>query len=163
MITEIVQLPDIAVIGKEGLCTPEKNIVSQLWTEANSHFDEVADLAMKEKDGPKAGAYVGFWGVMSDESRSFLPWTNNFSRGLYLAGVEVNRDAEAPEGWTRWVMPARRYLVTDVDQASYGSTFREVINSIIPDMGYELSGAVCDYTEPATGKNKLFFPVSPKK
>ena len=39
---KIIDLPMITVIGKEGLCTAEKNIAQQLWQEANSHFNEVA-------------------------------------------------------------------------------------------------------------------------
>lgn len=35
---------------------------------------------------------------MSDFSRSFHPW-EDFSKGLYLAGVECSDDAEAPDGW----------------------------------------------------------------
>ena len=38
---KIIDLPMITVIGKEGLCTTGKNIVQQLWQEANSHFNEV--------------------------------------------------------------------------------------------------------------------------
>ena len=94
---EIIDLPVITIIGKEGLCTTEKNIVQQLWQEANSHFNEVAALGMKNPDG----TYVGFWGAMSDESKSFRPWTHQFTRGLYLAGVETYADAVAPEGWTK--------------------------------------------------------------
>lgn len=152
---KIIDLPMIAVIGKEGLCTTEKNIVEQLWREANSHFDEVAALGMKNSDG----TYVGFWGAMSDESKSFRPWTHQFTRGLYLAGVETYADAIAPEGWTKWVMPARKYIVVDVEPNRYGAIFDEVINRTISEKGMKLAGAVCDYTEPATGKNKLFFPV----
>ena len=37
--------------------------------------------------------------------------------------------------------------------------FDEVINNTITERGMKLAGAVCDYTEPVTGKNKLFFPV----
>ena len=59
---KIIDLPMITVIGKEGLCTAEKNIAQQLWQEANSHFNEVAALGMKNSDG----TYVGFWGAMSD-------------------------------------------------------------------------------------------------
>lgn len=151
----IIELPEIAVIGKEGLCTEEKNIVSQLWQEANSHFSEVAALGMKEADG----GYVGFWGLMSDESRSFQPWTNHFSRGLYLAGIETYADRIAPEGWVKWIMPARTYLVADVEPDSYSEIFRTVINKVIPEKGMKLAGAACDFTEPSTGKNKLFFPV----
>lgn len=153
---KIIDLPMITVIGKEGLCTAENNIVQQLWQEANSHFHEVAALGMKNADG----AYVGFWGAMSDESRSYRPWTHQFTRGLYLAGVEAYADAIAPEGWANWVMPARKYIVVDVEPDRYGEIFNEVINNIISEKGMELAGAVCDYTEPATGKNKLFFPVA---
>ena len=31
---------------------------------------------------------------------------------------------------------------------------------MIPDPGMKLAGAECDFTEPATGQNKLFFPVA---
>ena len=152
---EIIDLPEITIIGKEGLCTKEKNVVQALWQQANAHFNEIADLGMKNPDG----SFVGFWGAMSDETMSFLPWTNNFSRGLYLAGVEVYEDTPVPDGWVKWVIPARKYLVTDVTQEIYGKTFKEVINSVIPELGMKLAGAVCDFTEPATGLNKLFFPV----
>ena len=152
---KIIDLPMITVIGKEGLCTTGKNIVQQLWQEANSHFNEVAALGMKNSDG----TYVGFWGAMSDESRSFRPWTHQFTRGLYLAGVETYADAIVPEGWTKWIIPARKYMVVDVEPNRYNEIFDEVINNTISEKGMKLAGAVCDYTEPATGKNKLFFPV----
>ena len=152
---KMIDLPKIAIIGKEGLCTKEKNVVQELWRQANAHFSEVAELGMKNADG----SFVGFWGAMSDETRSFKPWTDGFSRGLYLAGLEVNEDAPVPDGWVKWVLPARKYLVTEVTPESYGRTFRNVIDSLIPELGLKLAGAVCDFTEPATGQNKLFFPV----
>lgn len=152
---EFVKLPEIAVIGKEGFCTSEDNQVQKLWNEANAHFDEVAALGMRYPDG----TYVGFWGVMSDESRSFLPWTDEFKRGLYLAGIETYLDSCPPEDWKKWIMPARTYLVTEVESSNYSQIFDEVISQIIPSKGLKLTGAVCDYTEPNTGKNKLFFPV----
>ena len=152
---EIVDLPEITVIGKEGLCTKEKNVVRDLWAQANSGFGDVADLGMKNADG----SYTGFWGAMSDETMSFMPWTDDFTRGLYLAGIEVYQDAAVPAGWVRWVMPARKYLVTEVSPDSYQETFRAVISRLIPELGMKLAGAVCDFTEPSTGRNKLFFPV----
>lgn len=151
----MVDLPKIAIIGKEGLCTREKNMAQDLWRQANSNFSDVADLGMKNADG----SFVGFWGAMSDEAMSFMPWTDDFTRGLYLAGIEVYEDTPVPDGWVKWVMPARKYIVTDVTQECYGETFRNVINDLIPGHGMKLAGAVCDYTEPATGQNKLFFPV----
>lgn len=151
----IVSLPEIAIIGKAGLCTKDNNVAAELWTQANGHFSEVAELGMREANG----AYVGFWGAMSDESMRFLPWEDGFSRGMYLAGVEVPMEAEAPEGWTKWVMPARQYLVADVTPDRYGEVFSDVIRRVIPDKGLRLCGAACDYTDPASGQAKLFFPV----
>jgi hypothetical protein len=116
----IVDLPRIAIIGKEGLCTKEKNIVQDLWQQANSNFSDIADLGMKYADG----SFVGFWGAMSDETMSFMPWTDGFSRGLYLAGVEVYEDTAVPDGWVKWVVPARKYLVTEVQPEKYIYAFQ---------------------------------------
>ena len=69
---EMIDLPKIAIIGKEGLCTKEKNVVQDLWQQANSNFSDIADLGMKNADG----SFVGFWGAMSDETMSFMPWTD---------------------------------------------------------------------------------------
>lgn len=152
---KIVDLSEIAIIGKEGFCTEDANIVQNLWKQANENFDEVSELGMKEKNG----AFVGFWGAMSDEAMSFGPWTNNFTRGYYLAGIEVYKDTEPPEGWKKWIMPARKYLVTEVVFEHYMETFMEVLKNQIPSRNMKLSGAACDYTEPSTGKNFIFFPV----
>ena len=152
---KIIDLPEIAIIGKEGLCTKEKNAVQDLWQQVNSYFCDIADLGMKNADG----SFVGFWGAMSDETLSFLPWTDDFSRGLYLAGIEMYEDTAVPVGWVKWVMPERQYLVTEVDPDRYEETSRNVINSLIPELGMKLAGAVCDFIEPATGQHKLFFPV----
>ena len=150
-----VKLPEIAIIGREGFCTKEANIAQELWKQANENFSDVAELGMKEKDG----SYVGFWGAMSDESMSFMPCTEDFTRGYYLAGIEVHKDTEAPTGWTKWVMPARTYLAVEVADRPYMEIFSDVLNKQIPERNMKLSGAVCDYTEPSTGKNFMFFPV----
>jgi predicted transcriptional regulator YdeE len=154
----IVSLPEIAIIGKEGLCTKENNPAQKLWDQANAAFIEVASLGMKDKNG----LYVGFWGAMSDETMSYLPWTENFTRGYYLAGIEVYKDAVVPNGWQKWIMPARTYLKVLIEIGQYEVVFQNVINNIIPDMNTMLSGAVCEYTEPATGKIYLLFPIDKK-
>ena len=41
---EMIDLPEIAIIGKEGLCTKEKNAVQDLWQQVNSNFCDIADL-----------------------------------------------------------------------------------------------------------------------
>ena len=107
--------------------------------------------ALKDEDGN----FVGFWGAMSDFSRSFKPWEDNFSKGLYLAGVECNDEAIAPTGWVKWQIPSYEYLCVEFND---GNTFSEVINYMASN-NVELVGAVHDFTCPKTGKNFMFFPI----
>ena len=60
-------------------------------------------------------------------------------------------------------MPARKYLVTNVAPAKYVEIFIEEIQKLLSELNLKLAGAVCDFTEPATGINKLFFPVEGKQ
>ena len=98
--------PAFAVIGIEGSTEDGPGFISGLWNEANSRFGEVAHLAKTNPDG----TLCGIWGAMTDMSRSFRPWEDDFSRGLYLAGVEVHDDAQPPRGWARWDVPGYEYL-----------------------------------------------------
>ena len=134
--------------------TPLHRLKDGQWENIDNTLISDGDI-LKNADG----SFVGIWGAMSDETLSFLPWTDDLSRGLFLADVDVNEDTEVPDGWVKWVMPARKYLVTDVQPETYGKIFEYVIKSLIPDLGMKLVGAVCDFTEPATGQSKLFFPV----
>ena len=88
-----------SVIGKEGSTLDGQGFIQKLWEDANSHFDEVQSLAKRDENGN----LVGIWGAMSDCTHSFKPWEENFSKGLYLAGIECTDDAQAPDGWTKWV------------------------------------------------------------
>ena len=138
------------VIGKEGSTLEGEGFIQRLWQEANEHFDEIAALAKRDKNGKLAG----IWGAMSDLSRSFKPW-ENFRTGLYLAGAECTDDAEAPEGWTKWVIPGYEYLCAAREGKD---SFSEMVK-YMKENGVTLAGAVHDYTDPATGKDYMFFPV----
>ena len=143
--------PSFSVIGKEGSTSDGHGFIQKLWQEANIHFNEVQPLAKKDENGNLAG----FWGAMSDFTRSFQPWEENFSKGYYLAGVECVDDACAPEGWTKWTIPAYEYLCVEVEDEN---TFTNVLKYMkINDI--TLAGAVHDFTCPATGKNYMYFPV----
>lgn len=83
------EIPAFCVIGKEGLADGTQNIAQLLWQEANTHFAEVGPLALRDE----SGIPVGFWGAMTDCSRHFLPWEENLTRGLYLAGVQTDEAA----------------------------------------------------------------------
>ena len=91
---------------------------------------------------------------MSDISRSFKPWEDDFSKGLYLAGVECFDDAKAPDGWTKWTIPGYEYIVVENHEGVFEETIRK-----INEKGISLVGAVHDYTDPATGKDYLYFPI----
>lgn len=140
-----------AVIGKEGSTNDGPGFVQNLWTDANTHFAEVAQLAKKDENGN----LVGIWGAMTDFSRSFLPWEDGFSRGLYLAGVECVDDAQAPEGWVKWNVPGFEYLRVECD---HDGVFPEMID-YLRENGISLAGAVHDFTCPQTGKNYMYFPI----
>ena len=138
------------VIGKEGSTEDGEGFIQKLWQDANSHFDQVADLAKRDE----AGNLAGVWGAMTDFSRTFRPW-DDFCRGLYLAGVECVDDAEAPEGWTRWTIPAYEFLSVECEGEN---TFSDMLK-YMDENHLSLAGAVHDHTDPKTGKNYVYFPV----
>lgn len=138
------------VIGKEGSTLDGADFIKRLWEDANSHFDEIRHLAKKTESGNIAG----IWGAMSDFSHSFNPW-ENFNKGLYLAGVECQEDAQAPDGWIKWIIPGYEYLYVECEN---GDTFSQVI-TYLEDNAISLAGAVHDFTCPQTGKNYMFFPI----
>ena len=115
------------------------------------HFDEVSPVASRDENG----ALLGIWGVMSDETRSFLPWTDGFSHGLYLAGVECPIDAEVPDGWTKWVVPGYEYLAIENRRAD---TFSRMVD-YFRENGLKLVGAVQEFTDPKTQQEYLYFPI----
>jgi predicted transcriptional regulator YdeE len=79
-------------------------------------------------------------------------------KGLYLAGIEVMDDAEAPDTWIKWTVPGFEYLYIKVDN-EYEETFSYVLN-YLDNNNIKLAGAVFDYTCPEeNGQLYLFFPI----
>ena len=138
------------VIGKVGSTLDGEGFIQRLWVDANSHFGEIQHLAKKDEKGNISG----IWGAMSDFSHSFNPW-EDFNKGLYLAGVECREDAEAPNGWTKWIIPGYEYIYVECEN---DSTFSEA-RKYLEDNAIPLVGAVHDFTCPHTGKNYMFFPI----
>jgi hypothetical protein len=151
MHTERIVKQSFTVIGKVGSTREGVGFIQRLWADANAHFPEVACLAKREANG----AFSGFWGAMTDFSHTFLPWEDNFSKGLYLAGVECEADAKAPEGWTKWVIPGFEYLRVKCD---HDTVFPDMI-AWLEENNISLAGAVQDFTDPATGNNYMYFPI----
>ena len=143
--------PAFAVIGMEGSTEDGPGFIPALWEKANSRFGEVALLAQTNPDG----SLRGVWGAMTDFSRRFLPWEEGFTRGLYLAGVEAREDAQPPEGWVRWDIPGFEYLrVENTAPDVFPRTLQ-----LLACQGLPLAGAVHDFTDPATGKGYMLFPI----
>ena len=139
------------VIGKEGSTLDGPGFVQRLWAEANAGFGEVQSLAKRDENGNLAG----IWGAMSDLSHSFRPWEDGFSKGLYLAGVECEDDAEAPGGWTKWTIPGYEYLRAECESEN---TFSEMLDYLHENQ-IPLAGAVHDFICPVSGKNYMLFPI----
>ena len=139
------------VIGKEGSTRDGEGFIPKLWAEANAHFSEISHLAKRNASGD----LVGLWGAMSDFSRSFLPWEYGFRQGLYLAGCECEDDAEAPEGWTKWVIPAYEYIYAEQEDEN---TFRKLMAYMFQKQ-LSMVGAAQDFTDPKTGKCFVFIPI----
>lgn len=140
------------VIGKAGSTRDGEGFVQKLWADANAHFDEVAALAAKNEDD----SLKGFWGAMTNFAFEFKPWEKDFSEGMYLAGVEVEPSAVAPEGWKKWIVPGFEYLKVPVQGPD---TFAKTI-AYLNENDIALAGAVQDFTEPKTGENYMLFPVA---
>lgn len=147
---EKIEKPSFSVIGKEGSTAGGEGFIQRLWEDANSHFGQVQPLAKTNEEG----SLVGVWGLMSDLSRSFAPWEDNFTKGLYLAGVECRDEAEPPEGWVKWNVPGYEYLVAE----SGPEAFNEVLQ-YMEESGLALAGAVHDFTDPKTGTGYQYFPI----
>lgn len=147
---KIVNKPAFSVIGRQGSTEDGEGFIARLWQEANENFPEVAALAKRGTEG----SFAGFWGLMSDEGMNFMPWEDGFTRGLYLAGVEVEDAAKAPEGWVKWDAPAREYMVAPAGPEAFSLALK-----YIREQGWTLSGAVYDFTDPGSGESSQYFPI----
>lgn len=148
---ERITKPAFTVIGLEGSTRDGEGFIQRLWAQANSRFGEVAALARKNAQGVP----VAVWGAMTDFSRSYQPWEEGFTQGLYLAGVECGDEALPPEGWTKWRVPGYVYLRAACDEAEI---FPKML-AYLQAQGLTLCGAVHDMTDPATGQSYMMFPI----
>lgn len=144
-----------SIIGKEGSTKDGKDFLNKLFKQANDHFQEIKDLGTKLPNGN----YAGFWGGMSDFSRSLAPWENNFSEGLYLCGLQCPTEAETPMGWVKWNIPPRDYFVREVTIDTYKKVFFDMVQYFIPVEGFKLDGAAFDFNDPKNGKLYIYFPI----
>lgn len=150
MALTFIELPVFAVIGVEASSEDGAGFVARAWDTANARFSEVAHMALADENGAPR-----IWGLMSDMSRSFRPWEDNFTKGLYIAGIEVAPEAQPPAGWTKWVSPAYRYAVFPMtDSDSFARALEALTES-----GLALAGAAYDRIVPGKG-TFIYMPVA---
>ena len=147
-VERIVQ-PAYCVIGHEGSTADGEGFVMRLWQLSNERFAEAAHLAKREADGRLHAA----WGCMSALDRSFAPW-EDFDKGLYLAGFEALPDVVPPEGWVRWDVPGYEAIREPAGEGAFAEALK-----YLESEGLELVLAQQDYTDTATGRNYLVFPI----
>ena len=68
-------------------------------------------------------------------------------------GIECNDEAEAPDGWAKWIIPGYEYIYVERDSEDSCSI------KYLKDNGISLVGAVHDFISPLTGKNYMFFSI----
>ncbi len=158
---QIVDKPAFAVIGKEAAGRSEDSLswITPLWKNANEHFAEIAAFAKKDD----LGRLVGFWGAMTDLERTDRPWRNG--EGRYLAGCETWWEAKAPEGWSRWVIPAFRFAVIHCSMRTYSEAMRFMTQEYFPRHGHLLMGAIQEFYSPVypQGELDLLFPIEKRQ
>lgn len=140
-----------AVIGREGSTLDGKNFIQKLWDSVDFNFNDISDLALKDIDGNIAGR----WGLTSDFNHNMKPWEENYTRGLYLAGVECNIDVDTPYGWAKWIVPSYEYIYVEITSKD---TFMKTI-FYLEENNIPLVGGVNKYYSPVTNKEYLFFPI----
>ncbi len=152
---EYVYKEEFSVIGKLGQGKAENpwEWIMPIWNDANSSFGEIDSLVKKS-------ACAQVWGIMSDFGENFKRWDKN--GGKYLACCEVEADAVAPTGWTKWIVPSQTYLVEKCNQNDYLRVFNSTIDEYIPNHNLQLIGAVHEhYPEPGNPSLvELYFPIA---
>lgn len=153
---KILEKKSFEVIGmaREGFTFDSKIWIPQLWQEVRSRFNEIRDLAKLDSEGNR----VGMWGVMGDLDGKFKRWAE---QGIYLAGCEVKDGAAAPAGFTKWVIPSYKYVVTKCTKNTYTDVFNTMVDKYIPEHNYTIVGRVNESygSEDSSGEYDLYFPI----
>lgn len=156
MKVNIITKKSFSVIGKlgQGLASDSINWIQALWEDANNSFNEIGNLAKIDNKGNISG----IWGIMSDVDENFVPWQEE---GKYLAGCEVEYNAKAPKGWTKWIVPSYKYAVIKCTQNTYANTFNYMMEEYLPKEEYSLVGAIHEFYDPkdSNGELSLYFPI----
>lgn len=156
MEVKIVCKDTFTVIGiaGQGLSSKSSEWIPAVWNNANKNFNRIAGIVKYNSDG----SLFGLWGAMSDIHLKFERWGEY---GLYLAGCETEPDVIVPDGFTKWTIPGRKYLVAGTTIENYGKVFAGMINDYISNNNYQIVGAIHEhYPQPGNPSLiELYVPI----
>ena len=144
-----------AVIGKAGQGAVDKGPewIAPLWENAGANYSEITSICRKDDKG---GLF--WWGAMNDSEEENKRWSDT---GKYMPGCEADVGAIAPDGWTKWIIPAQTYLVVSTSPDKYG----EVFGKVVGDKDNVITGAIHEYYPVPDNPSimELWFPVADGK
>lgn len=153
---------------KENSLYDDKNRVMKGWEIFKKELANVSEYAVKDANG----LIPCYWGIMTednifrDDNNFDTCWGEYFRTGTYVTGFEAKSNTPDLDydkvQWMKKTLPKRHYVVVDVtgmNAFDYDKTFLNYVNNILPEMGYELSGAILERIDPKNEGIKLYFPV----
>ena len=139
------------VIGKEIFTWDGDGMIPKLWEIVDQDFASIEPVILKDENGKP----LAKWGAMSSKKRDFSMWEENGSVGLYLAGYEAPLDAEAPKGWTKWIVPGFEFKLGKIEGEGY---FYRAFDELTK-MGLPPVAATENWIDQETGDFYFAFPV----
>ena len=117
-----------AVIGKAGQGSADsfEEWTNPLWAALESGLSEIEGIVRKNAEGKPF-----IWSALNDNSESNKRWGEpGFdSSGKYMAACEADVDAAAPNGWTKWIIPAQTYMVIEGTPAELESAYAAIVET----------------------------------
>ena len=129
-----------AVIGKAGQGAVDNfgEWSDPLWASLKSNLSEIQGIVRKNEDGKPF-----FWAALNDNSESNKRWGEpGFDdSGKYMAACEADVETAAPNGWSKWIIPAQTYVVfrsTPAEGEKLYASVTEKFGSMMVGVGHAL-------------------------
>lgn len=148
---QVINKPEFIVVGVKYHGRNDNDEIRALWAEFSERMDEV----------PHRSASGHAIGLID----SYDPATGEFD---YMAGVEVDRVEELPEGMNEWTVLAQNYAVFPTTLETLQETYRQRHEQWLPQSPYrrtpgpefELYDEQFDPHDPSSPMY-LYYPVEP--
>ena len=116
---KIVTKPAFTVVGMKYRGENKNNEIAQMWQEFIPRIKEIKHMIKNDLS----------YGVCSD-----LEETEVFE---YVAGMEVERAADIPEGMVSWTVPEQKYAVFACTLPTLHAAYQHAFQTWLPQSGYQ--------------------------